>query len=155
MIRMRIPGGEVSPAQWLQIDEIARDYANHTMRLTTRQTFQLHGVIKSNLKTTLKALDGVLLDTLAACGDVNRNVMCNPNPYQSRAHGETLRLAEDISNRFTPKGGAYREIWLDGEKIAGGEPEALEPIYGKVYLPRKFKTVIAVAAVKRRRHLRA
>jgi sulfite reductase (NADPH) hemoprotein beta-component len=144
MIRMRIPGGELTPKQWLAIDEIGRTYANGTLRLTTRQTFQLHGVIKSNLKTTLKAMDKVLLDTLAACGDVNRNVMCNPNPYQSRAHAAALKLAEDISNHLTPKGGAYREIWLDGEKVAGSSEEAAEPIYGKTYLPRKFKTVIAI-----------
>jgi sulfite reductase (NADPH) hemoprotein beta-component len=144
MIRMRIPGGELTPKQWLAIDEIGRTYANGTLRLTTRQTFQLHGVIKSNLKTTLKAMDRVLLDTLAACGDVNRNVMCNPNPYQSRAHTASLKLAEDISNHLTPKGGAYREIWLDGEKIAGNSEEVAEPIYGKTYLPRKFKTVIAI-----------
>jgi sulfite reductase (NADPH) hemoprotein beta-component len=145
MIRMRIPGGVLSPQQWLQVDEVARVYANHTMRLTTRQTFQLHGIIKSNVKRTMQALDKVLLDTLAACGDVNRNVMCNPNPYQSRAHGETLKLADDISLRFTPKGGAYREIWLDGEKVASNEPpEVAEPIYGKTYMPRKFKIVIAV-----------
>ena len=144
MIRMRIPGGELTPKQWLAIDEIGRTYANGTLRLTTRQTFQLHGVIKSNLKTTLQAMDKVMLDTLAACGDVNRNVMCNPNPYQSRAHAASLKLAEDISNHLTPKGGAYREIWLDGEKIAGNSEEVAEPIYGKTYLPRKFKTVIAV-----------
>ncbi len=144
MIRMRIPGGELTPKQWLAIDEIGRTYANGTLRLTTRQTFQLHGVIKSNLKTTLKAMDKILLDTLAACGDVNRNVMCNPNPHQSRAHAASLKLAEDISNHLTPKGGAYREIWLDGEKIAGNSEEVAEPIYGKTYLPRKFKTVIAV-----------
>ena len=144
MIRMRIPGGELTPKQWLAIDEIGRTYANGTLRLTTRQTFQLHGVIKSNLKTTLQAMDKVMLDTLAACGDVNRNVMCNPNPYQSRAHAASLKLAEDISNHLTPKGGAYREIWLDGEKIAGSSEEVAEPIYGRTYLPRKFKTVIAV-----------
>ncbi len=144
MIRVRLPGGEVTPAQWLALDSLARTYANDTLRVTTRQAFQLHGVIKSNLKTTLKAMDAVLLDSLAACGDVNRNVMCNPNPYQSRAHGAALKLAREISDYLTPRTSAYREIWLDGEKVAGGEQEAVEPIYGKTYLPRKFKTVIAV-----------
>jgi sulfite reductase (NADPH) hemoprotein beta-component len=114
------------------------------MRATTRQTIQLHGVIKSNLKATLKAIDEQLLNTIAACGDVNRNVMCNPNPYQSRAHAAALELARAISDHLEPHTPAYREIWLDGEKIAGGEEEVVEPIYGKTYLPRKFKTVVAV-----------
>jgi sulfite reductase (NADPH) hemoprotein beta-component len=144
MIRVRLPGGEVTPGQWLALDNLARTYANNTLRITTRQAFQLHGVIKSNLKTTMKAMDAVLLDSLAACGDVNRNVMCNPNPYQSRAHEAALKLARAISEHLTPRTSAYREIWLDGEKIAGGDQEAVEPIYGKTYLPRKFKTVVAV-----------
>jgi sulfite reductase (NADPH) hemoprotein beta-component len=115
------------------------------MRVTTRQTIQLHGVIKSNLKATLKTIDEQLLNTIAACGDVNRNVMCNPNPYQSKAHAVAFELARAISDHLTPRTGAYREIWLDGEKIAGGEPDDLvEPIYGKTYLPRKFKIVVAV-----------
>ena len=114
------------------------------MRLTTRQTFQLHGVIKSNLKATMQAIDAALLNTIAACGDVNRNVMCNPNPYQSRAHAAALELARAISDHLLPRTPAYREIWLDGEKIAGGEEEVVEPIYGKTYLPRKFKIVVAV-----------
>src|SRR5260370_29519186 len=83
MIRVRIPGGVLTPAQWLALDQVARDYGNGTMRLTTRQTVQLHGVIKSNLKSTMQAIDAVLLNSIAACGDVNRNVMCNPNPHQS------------------------------------------------------------------------
>src|SRR3954451_22961000 len=86
MIRLRIPGGVITPTQWLQLDRIAREYANGTLRLTTRQTFQFHGVIKSNLKTTMKAIDDVLLDTLAACGDVNRNVLSSSNPHRSGVH---------------------------------------------------------------------
>jgi sulfite reductase (NADPH) hemoprotein beta-component len=146
MVRLRIPGGELTPVQWLKVDEIARNYSNHTMRLTTRQTFQLHGIIKSNLKTTLQELDKSLLDTLAACGDVNRNVIACSNPYQTRAHADVLKLAEDLSDHFKPQGGAYREIWLDGEKIAGSDPAETpnEPIYGKTYLPRKFKIAIAI-----------
>jgi sulfite reductase (NADPH) hemoprotein beta-component len=144
MLRVRIPGGTLTPAQWLALDEVARLYGNRTLRVTTRQAVQLHGVIKSNLKATLKEIDQVLLDTLAACGDVNRNVMCNPNPYQSRAHAAVLSLAKAISDHLTPKTTAYREIWLDGEKIAGGDEEVVEPIYGKTYLPRKFKIVVAV-----------
>jgi sulfite reductase (NADPH) hemoprotein beta-component len=144
MLRVRISGGVLTPAQWLALDRVARDYGNGTMRLTTRQTVQLHGVIKSNLKTTLKAIDTALLNTIAACGDVNRNVMCNPNPYQSRAHAAALELGRAISDHLTPHTGAYREIWLDGERIAGGEEEIVEPIYGKTYLPRKFKIAVAV-----------
>jgi sulfite reductase (NADPH) hemoprotein beta-component len=144
MLRVRISGGVLTTTQWRALDKIARVYGNGTMRATTRQTIQLHGVIKSNLKATLKAIDGELLNTIAACGDVNRNVMCNPNPYQSKAHAAALQLARDISNHLEPHTGAYREIWLDGEKIAGGEPEEIEPIYGKTYLPRKFKIVVAV-----------
>jgi sulfite reductase (NADPH) hemoprotein beta-component len=144
MIRVRIPGGVLSPRQWLALDRVARDYGNGTMRLTTRQTVQLHGVIKSNLKSTLKAIDALLLNSIAACGDVNRNVMCGVMPEQSRAHAGALALARAISDRLTPRTPAYREIWLDGEKIAGGEDEVIEPIYGRTYLPRKFKTVVAV-----------
>ncbi len=144
MIRVRIPGGILTPVQWLALDQVARDYGNGTVRLTTRQSVQLHGVIKSNLKPTLQAIDATLLDSIAACGDVNRNVMCNPNPYQSHAHTAALDLARAISDRLTPRTPAYREIWLDGERIAGGEDEVVEPIYGKTYLPRKFKIVVAV-----------
>jgi sulfite reductase (NADPH) hemoprotein beta-component len=144
MLRVRISGGVLTTAQWRALDRIARVYGNGTMRATTRQTVQLHGVIKSNLKATLKAIDEQLLNTIAACGDVNRNVMCNPNPYHSKAHAAALQLARDISNHLEPHTGAYREIWLDGEKIAGGEAEEVEPIYGKTYLPRKFKIVVAV-----------
>jgi sulfite reductase (NADPH) hemoprotein beta-component len=144
MIRVRIPGGVLTPAQWLALDQVARDYGNVSMRLTTRQTVQLHGVIKANLKPTLKAIDAVLLSSIAACGDVNRNVMCNPNPYQSHAHAAAIELARKISKHLEPRTPAYREIWLDGERIAGGEEEVVEPIYGKTYMPRKFKTVVAL-----------
>jgi sulfite reductase (NADPH) hemoprotein beta-component len=144
MIRVRVPGGVLSPAQWLALDQVARDYGNHTMRLTTRQTVQLHGIIKSNLKATLKEIDAALLNSIAACGDVNRNVMCGANPEQGPAHAAALELARKVSDHLTPQTPAYREIWLDGEKIAGGEDDVVEPIYGKTYLPRKFKIVVAV-----------
>jgi sulfite reductase (NADPH) hemoprotein beta-component len=144
MIRLRISGGVCTPQQWLELDAIARDYANHGIRLTTRQTVQFHGVIKSNLKSTLKMIDDAALSTIAACGDVNRNVMCNSNPHQSKVHAAAIELARAISDHLTPRTPAYREIWLDGEKIVGGEDDVVEPIYGKTYLPRKFKTVVAV-----------
>src|SRR5664279_5334592 len=133
MIRVRIPGGVLSSAQWLALDHVARTYGNGTMRLTTRQTVQLHGIIKSNLKAMMREIDDVLLDSIAACGDVNRNVMCNPNPGESRAHAAAIELARTISAHLTPRTPAYREIWLDGEKIAGNDEATVEPIYGKTY----------------------
>src|SRR5215831_16693984 len=144
MLRVRISGGVLTAAQWLGLDRLARDYGNHTMRITTRQTIQLHGVIKSNLKATLRGIDAAALSTIAACGDVNRNVMCNPNPHQSKVHRAAYDLAVALSNHLVPRTPAYREIWLDGERIAGGEDEVVEPIYGKTYLPRKFKVGVAV-----------
>src|SRR4051812_30397072 len=114
MIRLRLPGGVCTPAQWLALDRIAQDYANGTLRLTTRQTFQFHGVIKQNLKTTMRAIDAALLDTLAACGDVNRNVLATSNPHRSAAHRAALDLAHAISDRLLPHTPAYREVWLDG-----------------------------------------
>jgi len=140
MARVRVPGGVCTAQQWLEMDRLADTYANGTLKLTTRQAFQFHGIIKSNLKTTIAEINKACLDTIAACGDVNRNVMCNPNPYQSAVHADVQKLAEDISNHLTPATRAYHEIWLDGEKVESTE----EPIYGKTYLPRKFKTVIAV-----------
>src|SRR5476649_678487 len=117
MIRVRISAGILTPAQWLALDQVACDYGNGTMRLTTRQTVQLHGIIKSNLKSTMKAMDDVLLNSIAACGDVNRNVMCGTNPDQSPVHAAALDLARAVSDHLTPHTPAYREIWLDGEKI--------------------------------------
>lgn len=142
MIRVRVPGGICTPAQWLHLDDLAHTYANGTLRITTRQAFQFHGVLKRNLKQTIADINAGLLDTIAACGDVNRNVMCNPNPYQSAVHGEVYEWAKRISEHLTPKTKAYHEIWLDNKKVAGSEDH--EPIYGKTYLPRKFKTVVAV-----------
>ncbi|MCD8482139.1 MAG: assimilatory sulfite reductase (NADPH) hemoprotein subunit, partial [Verrucomicrobia bacterium] len=143
MIRVRVPGGVATPEQWLQMDKLADLYANGTLKLTTRQAFQFHGVLKWVLKKTIQEINAVCLDTIAACGDVNRNVMSNPNPWQSELHEESLQLARAISDHLTPRTRAYHEIWLDEERVAGGEEEE-EPIYGKTYLPRKFKTVVAV-----------
>lgn len=143
MIRIRVPGGVASPEQWLATDAIADNYANGTIKLTTRQAFQLHGIIKSNLKRTMKEINAAAMDSIAACGDVNRNVMCNPNPFLSDIHAEILKKAQEISDHLTPRTRAYHEIWLDGEKVESSEEE-VEPIYGKTYLPRKFKITIAV-----------
>ncbi len=147
MIRLRIPGGLVSASQWAQLDDIASTYANDTLRITTRATFQYHGVIKSNLKRTMQGINAACLDTIAACGDVNRGVMSVANPYLSKVHREAYDLAKATSEALLPQTGAYHEIWLDGEKVSeerrkaeGGE----EPLYGVHYLPRKFKVVFAV-----------
>jgi len=143
LIRVRMPGGVITPEQWLKMDWLADNYANSTLKLTTRQAFQLHGVIKRNLVQTIREMDSVVLDSIAACGDVNRNVMVNPNPYQSGAHAEAMDLATKISEHLLPRTGAYREIFLDDEKVISNEEEH-EPIYGKTYLPRKFKITVAV-----------
>jgi sulfite reductase (NADPH) hemoprotein beta-component len=146
MLRVRAAGGVVTPEQWLMMDRIAQQYANGTIRLTTRQSFQLHGVLKWNMKQTIKEVNDALLSTLAACGDVNRNVMCNPNPYQSEVHSEVYEWACRVSDHLDPRTKAYHEIWLDGEKVVDSldiEVEQ-EPIYGPVYLPRKFKIGMAV-----------
>jgi sulfite reductase (NADPH) hemoprotein beta-component len=142
MIRTRLPGGVCTPQQWLALDEIARRYANGTLRVTTRQAFQFHGVIKTELKSTLQAINATLIDTVAACGDVNRNVLACANPVESRAHAIAYDWARRLSEHFLPHTRAYHEIWLDGAKVEG-TPE-VEPIYGPTYLPRKFKTAFAV-----------
>ncbi len=147
MIRLRLPGGLVSPDQWLKLDDIAGTYANGSLRLTTRATFQYHGVIKSNLRRTMQAINGACLDTIAACGDVNRNVMCVGNPFVSPVHAAAGDLARKVSDHLLPKTSAYHEIWLEGEKVADMTRPAVpdtEPLYGVHYLPRKFKIVIAV-----------
>jgi sulfite reductase (NADPH) hemoprotein beta-component len=145
MIRIRLPGGVITPQQWLALDEVARVYAGDTLRLTTRQTFQLHGVLKFNVKTALKKINSVALDTIAACGDDTRGVMAVSNPHQSKIHAEAYDLARRASLHFKPKTHAYYEIFLDGEKVAGeGERDDVEPIYGRIYMPRKFKIGFAV-----------
>ncbi|MCI2934603.1 assimilatory sulfite reductase (NADPH) hemoprotein subunit [Staphylococcus haemolyticus] len=143
MIRVRLPGGTATPEQWLAMDDISNNYANQTLKLTTRQTFQFHGILKRNLKTSMKKINESVLDTIAACGDVNRNTMCNPNPYQSHIHKEINDYATKISDHLLPKTNAYHEIWLDGEKVLDSSEE-IEPMYGKKYLPRKFKIGIAL-----------
>ncbi|KRG70082.1 sulfite reductase [Pseudoxanthomonas dokdonensis] len=146
MIRTRTPGGVVSPRQWLQLDAIASRYANHSLRITTRQAFQFHGVIKRELKATMQAINAALIDTLAACGDVNRNVLVAANPLESRAHAQVQGWAEMLSAHLLPNTRAYYEIWLDEEQVAGSGQEQ-EPIYGNTYLPRKFKIGFAVPPV--------
>jgi sulfite reductase (NADPH) hemoprotein beta-component len=143
MIRTRLPGGVATPAQWLALDAIATSYANGSLRLTTRQAFQFHGIIKRELKASLKAINASLIDTVAACGDVNRNVLVAANPLLSRAHTAVYAHAKALSEHLLPKTQAYYEIWLDQEKVASSGEE-VEPIYGATYLPRKFKIAFAV-----------
>ncbi|WP_426689121.1 assimilatory sulfite reductase (NADPH) hemoprotein subunit [Rhodanobacter ginsengiterrae] len=146
MLRARLPGGVVTPAQWLVFDRIARDYASGTLRITTRQTFQWHGIIKRRLKPTIAAIHESLASTIAACGDVVRNVVSTANPIESTAHAEAYAWATRLSAELAPKTRAYHEIWLDGEQVAGGAPpvEEHEPLYGATYLPRKFKIGLAI-----------
>jgi sulfite reductase (NADPH) hemoprotein beta-component len=145
MVRVRAPGGILTSEQWLDMDKLAHKYANGQLRLTTRQSFQFHGILKWNMKNSIKEINETLLTTLAACGDVNRNVMCNPNPYQSEVHAEVYEWSKRISEHLSPRTTAYHEIWLDGEKLLDSQDgKEQEPIYGPVYLPRKFKIGIAV-----------
>ena len=147
MIRLRLPGGLVSPEQWLKLDHIAGAYSNGSLRLTTRATFQYHGVIKSNLRRTMQAINDACLDTIAACGDVNRNVMCVANPFFSPAHAAAGEFARKVSDHLLPRTSAYHEIWIEGDKVEDMSRTAVvdtEPLYGTHYLPRKFKIVIAV-----------
>jgi sulfite reductase (NADPH) hemoprotein beta-component len=124
------------------MDTLARRYANNSLRLTTRQAFQFHGVIKRDLKPTIAAINESLLDTIAACGDVNRNVMCTPLAEKSSMHAAAYETSMAISEHLTPNTSAYHEIWLDKKRVAGSEDS--EPIYGATYLPRKFKIGVAI-----------
>ena len=143
MIRIRAPGGVFTPDQWLKLDAIATTWANHSLRVTTRQTFQFHGVIKRELKATMQAINAAALDTVSACGDVNRNVLGASNPLQSRLHAQAHDWAQRLSTAFLPRTRAYHEIWLDQEKLADSGHEQ-DPVYGDTYLPRKFKMAVAV-----------
>jgi len=143
MVRVRLPGGVCTPAQWLALDALARAYAGNTLRLTTRQTFQFHGIAKRHLRKHIQGINAAGLDTIAACGDDNRNVICTANPTQSPAHAEVSSLARRISERLMPRTGAYREVFL------GAAPPSTpladeEPLYGSTYLPRKFKVALAI-----------
>ncbi|UZJ55923.1 hypothetical protein CBS101457_005243 [Exobasidium rhododendri] len=150
MIRCRIPAGVVTPAQWVQLDNVASDYGNETMKITTRQTIQYHCILKTNLKAAMQGINKSMLDTIAACGDVNRNVLCSPNPHISDLHADTFEFSKGISEYLLPRMDAYHEIWLDKgteskkELLMGGALKDYEPLYGPYYLPRKFKIAIAV-----------
>ena len=143
MIRARVPGGLLTTAQWLNMDRVATEHANDSIRITTRQAIQLHGVIKTKLKAAVAAINQSMMDTLAACGDVNRNVMAPPLPQLSAIHRTVQHYAESLSTYLTPTTRAYYEIWLDGDKIESTQTD-VEPIYGDTYLPRKFKSAFVV-----------
>lgn len=140
MIRTRIPGGKVSPEGYLAHDHISEHWGDGTMRITTRQDFQLHGVLKDDLKPSIRSINDALMTTLGGCGDQVRNVMCCPAPIGDALREELQQALGDVVSGITPRTGAYHEIWLDGERVEGPEEEDL---YGDSYLPRKFKIAIA------------
>ncbi|MEO5774684.1 MAG: assimilatory sulfite reductase (NADPH) hemoprotein subunit [Sphingomicrobium sp.] len=142
MVRLRLPGGVATAAQWLKIDALARQHGGDMVRLTTRQTFQFHWVVKEDVKPTIQGLHDVLLDTVAACGDDARTVMATANPENSAIHAEIAALSKQLSDHVIPKTRAYHEIWYNEAKIASSEGE--EPFYGRQYMPRKFKIGFAV-----------
>lgn len=154
MLRCRLPGGIISPQQWLGIDEFASKHTDYgSIRITNRQTFQFHGVLKDNIKPMHQWLHQLGLDSIATAGDVNRNVLCTSNPVESALHEEAYEWAKKISEHLLPKTNAYAEIWLDGEQLATTEDlkpltqettDPTEPILGKTYLPRKFKTAVVI-----------
>jgi sulfite reductase (NADPH) hemoprotein beta-component len=150
MIRGRIPGGIMTPAQWLTFDDLAATYGNNTLRITTRQSIQFHGVVMAGLGPLVKKINESLLSTLAACGDVNRNVMASPTPATTRARSEVVADCRKVADAFRPQTPAYHAIWIDGVQLNLEDPasrEFVDPLYGKTYLPRKFKTAFVIPPV--------
>ncbi len=150
MVRGRIPGGVLSSPGYLKYDELASRHGNQTLRITSRQSFQFHGVVKSGLGPLMRELNLAMMDTLAACGDVNRNVMAPPVPARSELHAEVLKDAMRISLALLPKTSAYHSIWVDGVQLnleSVANKEFVDPLYGRTYLPRKFKIAFAVPPV--------
>ena len=142
MLRLRISGGKISASHWLLIDNLADKNANHKIKITTRQTVQLHGIIKSKLKPTLQDFMKNNLDSIAACGDVNRNIMSSAVIEKNHSYLQVNEIAKEMSLHLLPKTKAYHEVWLDGEKIS---PEnEIDELYGQTYLPRKFKIALAI-----------
>ena len=150
MIRGRIPGGVMTPKQWITFDDLATQYGNNTLRVTTRQSIQFHGVVKSGLGPLVKKINESLLSTLAACGDVNRNVMASPTPATTQARQQLFADAHRVAMALAPKTGAYHSIWIEGVQLNLDEPknkDFVDPLYGKTYLPRKFKTAFVIPPV--------
>lgn len=142
MIRLRLPGGFLTPEQWIGLNHIAGEHSTGTIKITTRQTVQLHGILKSTIKPTIQSFNTLQLDSIAACGDVNRNVTCSAHPNESALHSQVFQLAAKISEMALPKTRAYYEIWLDEEQIV--DKNEVDPLYQDRYLPRKFKVGIAI-----------
>jgi len=150
MIRGRIPGGVMSSKQWGVFDELASKYGNNTLRITTRQSIQFHGVVKSNLRPLVKAINESLLSTLAACGDVNRNVLAPPTPAYTRAREQVFADCHKVAMALAPQTRAYHSIWIDGHQLdleAKENKEFVDPLYGRHYLPRKFKTAFVIPPI--------
>jgi sulfite reductase (NADPH) hemoprotein beta-component len=145
MVRVRLPGGVCKPAQWFKLDELARAFGQQTLRLTTRQTFQFHWILKDDLRTVIQRLHEAHLDTISACGDDSRGVMCSVNPHLSALHAEVYECARQASDHTIPRMRAYREIWYGKESVISGEPE--EPFYGRIYMPRKFKVGFVIPPI--------
>ncbi|HEY5911997.1 MAG TPA: NADPH-dependent assimilatory sulfite reductase hemoprotein subunit [Verrucomicrobiae bacterium] len=147
MVRTKFPGGVLSAPQYLVCDKLSADYGNNTLRVTTRQDFQFHGILKSNLRQTIRGLNDALVSTLAACGDVERNVMAPPTPGTSPLVDQVLAEARALSHKLAPKTPAYHSIWVEGQELVlsgGADPDFEDLLYGKKYLPRKFKTAFAI-----------
>ena len=147
MIRGRIPGGVLSPKGYLVYDDLATKYGNQTLRITSRQSFQFHGVVKTGLGPLMKQINEAMMDTLAACGDVNRNVMSPPAPVASAQHAQLLADATRVSEALLPKTKAYHSIWVEGVQLNLEDPankDFVDPLYGRTYLPRKFKVAFAL-----------
>jgi sulfite reductase (NADPH) hemoprotein beta-component len=150
MIRGRIPGGVMTPKQWCVFDDLATQYGNNTLRLTTRQSIQFHGVLMSGLGPLIKKINECLLSTLAACGDVNRNVMAPPTPAYTAARADVFADCHRVAMALAPQTEAYHAIWIDGVQLNLDAPENknfVDPLYGKTYLPRKFKIAFAIPPV--------
>src|SRR5881397_1897784 len=150
MVRSRIPGGVMTPKQWCVYDDLASRYGNDTLRVTTRQSIQFHGVVMSGLGPLVKAINESLLSTLAACGDVNRNVMAPPTPAYTQARAQVLEDCKRVADALKPRTQAYHSIWIEGAQLKLDDPankDFEDPLYGKTYLPRKFKTAFVVPPV--------
>jgi sulfite reductase (NADPH) hemoprotein beta-component len=150
MVRGRIPGGVMTAGQWCVFDDLASQYGNHTLRITTRQSIQFHGVVKSHLRPLVKSINEALLSTLAACGDVNRNVLAPPMPAFTRARGRVFADCVRVADALKPQTRAYHAIWIDGVQLDLDDPanrNFADPLYGKTYLPRKFKVAFAIPPV--------
>lgn len=143
MIRLRLPGGFLTPEQWIAVHDVAGENSTGVIKITSRQTLQLHGIIKSKIKPTIRSFSEAKLDSIATCGDINRNVLCSSHPKESPLHAEVFAYADKISQLLMPKTKAYYEIWLDEEPLLDKKEEE-DPLYQDRYLPRKFKIAIAI-----------